>query len=428
MIGDREQIDFDRFDITTKLHVPVQRLQKYKAMKLRPPGPKDKCKSQEVLLLTNTLLPFVEFDFMDAKMPPGANSERGYASGLTQLVSERQIRIWIARQDVAPLLRDDLTSSQRLGEQLFVAHILLHELMHAYNGANEMSNSQTFLGWKTPEPYFEDETCGELGFSAENAFYGGVCHPFVDKRDSRPHLGFFHGDWPDPAEGSSEPCLIDPPLSAWRVARPIPVPYYEMIQSSDFWAHHFRSFGIIWTELPACVAVQSRQIFNAQWFVQTRTAHSSWFQQSVFSPLADLIQMTPDERTLYDKKMKTASVEKIFTSLDARNGEVRRMVDQSEICERYKGPPEDPRYIGELRKLLPLLDSMICRMDNCIAALREIESGGEKRIGKKIWYHVELEADYPQMCETIYWASSTTYGSSSALSGTAVTLKSKIIS
>jgi hypothetical protein len=138
--------------------------------------------------------------------------------------------------------------------------------------------------------------------------------------------------------------------------------------------------------------------------------------------------MTPDERTLYDKKMKTASVEKIFTSLDARNGEVRRMVDQGEICERYKGPPEDPRYIGELRKLLPLLDSMICRMDNCIAALREIESGGEKRIGKKIWYHVELEADYPQMCETIYWASSTTYGSSSALSGTAVTLRSKIIS
>ncbi|KIN00529.1 hypothetical protein OIDMADRAFT_19571, partial [Oidiodendron maius Zn] len=139
MVGDREPIHEDRLDPTTKLTIPQSQLQSLVAIKLMPPGPKSKSLSQEAMLFHTVLDPFLKLDFMDAKINPISKKNVGYLNGLTTALGINDLRIWLAWQDVAPLLRNDLTSSQKLAEQLAIAQTLLHELMHAYNIALRMN-------------------------------------------------------------------------------------------------------------------------------------------------------------------------------------------------------------------------------------------------------------------------------------------------
>lgn len=381
MIGDREPIHEDRLDPTTKLTIPQSQLQSLVAIKLKPPGPKSKSLSQEAMLFHTVLDPFLKLDFMDAKINPiSKKTNMGYLNGLTTALGINDLRIWLAWQDVAPLLRNDLTSSQKLAEQLAIAQTLLHELMHAYNIANDIFNQGPT--WKAArEPYFEDEPCSELGYSAENAFFGGATDPFIRLTMPTPHLGFFHNDWPDNINILTT-VLIDPPLYGWRYSAPLPASYYEMVQSSDFWSQHFRAFGIMRVATPAKVAIQDRKDTRNEWIVLSRSDSETVLRNKRANPVAALLQLSPSERNYHDQRMKSASIEKIATLLDSREDSVVKLVDQGEVCERYKGPPEQAKYTVEVDELLDRLEATLVIVEECVRILKQIENGGEKQIGK----------------------------------------------
>ena len=410
MIGDREPIHLDRLDPKIKLSLSQSQLQSFVAMKLKPVGPKSKSRAHEAMVYHTVLYPFLKLDLMDALVHPETNKkQKAFANGLTTAPKENDLRIYLAWQDVLPLLRDDLTSSQRLAEQLAVAQTLLHEFMHVYNIANDIYNQCPT--WRTSkEPYFEDEPCSELGYSAENAFFGGTTEAFIRSPNPTPHLGFFHNDWPNDTHIVTN-ILINPPLYKWRYSAPIPVSYYEMIQSRDFWSQHFRSFGITRAEMPAKVAVQDRKDPKGEWIIYLRRDSDKVLRNKRVNPVAALLQMSPAERTAYDRSMKLASMEEIATLLDSRGDAVRMVVDQGELCERYKGPPEHDKYTVEVEELLDRLEVTLIIMERCAETIKEIENGGEKRIGKSTCDLTGIETDYQQICGTTYWPSSTTYAS-----------------
>jgi hypothetical protein len=383
MIGDREPIDDRRLHPTTKLGLSAAQMKEFVSIKLKTPGSRARCQAQEAMVFYTVLAPFLKLDFMDGDVNPVTKQRHNlHTNGLTCAVKTNDIRIWLAFQDVIPLLRNDLTSSQRLAEELSIAQTLLHEFMHAYNIANNLYNQIH----QPKEPYFDDECCRELGYSAENAFFGGVAEGFIRSRTPRPHLGFFFENWPDDTHVLGT-VLLDPPLSLWKSAAPIPVSYYEMLASRDFWSNQFRSFGIIRAE-SAKVAVQERADPNHEWIVLSRTEEGRVLQNQKPDPVTALLQMSPAERIAYDERMKAAGVEKIAELLGSRNSAVRMVVSQGELCERYKGPPEHRSYIVEVEELIDRLEAMLQVIMECVKVVKEIEAGGEERIGKRLRAHL----------------------------------------
>jgi hypothetical protein len=95
----------------------------------------------------------------------GTEEEPGRIKGLTYLDKAGRIRIFIAWQRVAPLLREGLNSVDILAEPFFVAKTIFHELMvrlcslstARLNGRNsmrltmrsKMSNARTSRDWIT---------------------------------------------------------------------------------------------------------------------------------------------------------------------------------------------------------------------------------------------------------------------------------------
>jgi hypothetical protein len=382
MIGDREPIDDRRLHPNTKLELSATQMKEFVSIKLKPPGSRARCQAQEAMVFYTVLSPFLKLDFMDGDVNPVTKHRHNlHANGLTCAVKTNDIRIWLAFQDVIPLLRNDLTSSQRLAEELSIAQTLLHEFMHAYNIANDLYNQIP----EAKEPYFEDECCRELGYSAENAFFGGVAEGFIRSRTPRPHLGFFFENWPDDTHVLGS-VLLDPTLSLWKAAAPIPVSYYEMLASKDFWSNQFRSFGIIRTE-SAKVAVQQRADPNYEWIVLSRTEEGRVFQNQKPDPVTALLRMSPAERIAYDERMKAAGVAKIAELLGSRNSAVRMVVSQGELCERYKGPPEHMSYTVEVEELIDRLEVMLQVIMECVKVVKEVEAGGEERIGKRLRAH-----------------------------------------
>jgi hypothetical protein len=326
---------------------------------------------------------------MDGNVSPTTGKKHHvFSHGLTSSASAKDIRIYLAKQQLAPLLRNDLSCSQRLAEQLAVAQTMLHEVIHVYNKASDIDHYETgnIADWRRMEPFFEDEQSQELGFSAEYAIFGGIITPFIgDYNNSKPHLGYFHGGWPDPNEHYSKPQLINPPPGNWRMFPPLPVTYYEMIQSDAFWQTHFRSFGSIRPEKPPLVAIMNRADPQAEWSVQKAPPYG----YPKLSPVEPLIQMTPQERTFHDNKMKAAMLQKIALSLSARNAAVTRVVDQGEVCQLLKGTTKTRQYIVELETLLSRLRLLVRKVEECVKSVKDIESGGEKRVGKSITNHLE---------------------------------------
>lgn len=349
------------------------------------------CLSAETKLLA-ILMHSLHLNFMDAYVHPLSGDTRRYHQAGTWSEGKTRIYILLAWQEVAPLFRNDLTSSQRLVQQMWLAKVLLHEIIHAYSCAIDIFNvSLPPEEWQAGnEPYFGDEQVSELGCSMENGFFGGVQEPFIDPQDVAglaPRLGIFLTEWPNDNPHHERPILLDPPFSRWKVAVPIPVSYFEMIQSNDFWESHFRSFGSIKPGPAACAAIRDRNIpNNPYWNIVTNTQLSSILQNQTISPIAAMVNMTPDERALHANKLRTASIEKFYRCIDARNNTVHLLVDQGEICERHKGPPDYHIFETEMQRLLEAIRLMISRIVDCVDALKEVESGREKQVGRRTCY------------------------------------------
>ncbi|KAL3417895.1 hypothetical protein PVAG01_10905 [Phlyctema vagabunda] len=102
--------------------------------------------------------------------------------GLTEWNSSLEaISIGIHWKVIDPLLRDDLSVSERLVQQFKTAVALLHETAHALEIAKLFQQRQDNpdSDWSIWEPFLEDEDFAELGYSMENAVFGGTVSGLV---------------------------------------------------------------------------------------------------------------------------------------------------------------------------------------------------------------------------------------------------------
>lgn len=98
-----------------------------------------------------------------------------------------ELFVYLNYSIVEPLLRDDLTSSERMGCEWFFADVLIHEMavsksvarvnkilliclfsQHAFWQAEHVEHypNHSSRAW---EPYFQDDVLAELGYSMETA-------------------------------------------------------------------------------------------------------------------------------------------------------------------------------------------------------------------------------------------------------------------
>lgn len=389
-MGNIVPVPHNRLDAATLLSMATKPRDDLRCIKLRPPGPRTDCEAHRSVLFTANLDPFLELGFMDGNVNPRTGKKTGgFMSGMTSRADRRNIRLYIAKQEVWPLLRTDLSSSQRSATQLVVVQTLIHEVIHAYNMANnihhfDMKNIPTVY---ITEPYFENEQVNELGHSAENSIFGGIVRDFSLQPYGKPSLGNFHMSWPDQSVESNDPKLINPRAWTWKVFSPIPVSYYEMIQSDAFWRVHFRSFGIIRADksLVASVMNTSTRV-GSPWSIQPTLPY--WPPNN--REIENRIEMTPDERNHYNSKMKTSKRDTFVALLRSRDDAVTTVVDCSNRCDLLKEGPETAMYIKELKSFYERLVVLVDKTVACIPALKDMEEGGERRIGKCTWTHSKL--------------------------------------
>lgn len=381
MMGPEQPIPDSRLSVAAKLHYSAADLAKLKSRKLRPPGPHHDVAAFKAMLDTTILIPFLRLDIMDAEVNPASAKKMLYACGLTTTETRVCIRVQLAKQEIAPLLRNDLTSSMRLAEQLAVANTLVHEMMHAYNSARNIhiSNLLNDPEFIKPEPYFEDEVCSELGCSAESALFDGMMAGFLSWK-SKPRLGYFHKNWPEPDPGVlTPPVLTSPSRGPWSIYKPLPVSYYEMIQSKDFWTSHFRSFGSIRKVAPPLMAVQDTSMPRRDWSVQTTDPNT----HPIVHQVEPLLQITPAERAYRDNALKEAKIAGISALIRGRNSLVKDVIDQSERCDMVMHSPQQHNmYLHELGLLHARLRALTVEAAKLVQRVKDLEIGGPPQVGK----------------------------------------------
>ena len=102
------------------------------------------------------------------------------------------------------------------------------------------------MSYDEQEPYFEDETVAELGFSFENTLHGGAIQPFVTPSDSNdlPLLGFWAASFPGMRSSYSGQLPLGGSASLTKATyTPIVSKHYENVQSDDFWDFDVSQWG-----------------------------------------------------------------------------------------------------------------------------------------------------------------------------------------
>lgn len=97
-----------------------------------------------------------------------------------------------------------------------------------------------------------------LGCSGEVATYGGIVEPIVtgertDWNETAPHLGFCLRTFPEPTMTHNihgKPRLINPAAREGALGIPIPVTYYENMNSEDYWDVQVKKFRMNGALLP----------------------------------------------------------------------------------------------------------------------------------------------------------------------------------
>ncbi|KUJ22649.1 uncharacterized protein LY89DRAFT_306821 [Mollisia scopiformis] len=155
-----------------------------------------------------------------------------------------------------PLLRNDLSISEKLAEQYQCSVTLLHEILHAINFAFSFSYLREHDHYTDYEPFFEEHIFSELGFALETSIFDGIIFPFVemgrfekteDKRDNYPHLGFWLLSYPLSTSfevSQNQRLLVGARRPRFDSFSPIPSIYFENIQQEGFWDVVVRKFGV----------------------------------------------------------------------------------------------------------------------------------------------------------------------------------------
>ncbi|KAE8450687.1 hypothetical protein EG329_006032 [Mollisiaceae sp. DMI_Dod_QoI] len=354
LLADREEIPANRFPPQFRLQSTVKDLQtKYKCFNLRSAevrGDGTQCREVFKRLIEDVFENRLTFGLMHDQIDPfsGDNmfpdpDQAGTIGGLTAVIPDPLIsplKVWISYSNIAPLLRTDLSSSERLMETWSVAVTIVHETIHAFHKANSAYEGSTkFINDldRMREAYFALEQENELGRSGEAATYGGMIDPLIktQKEETAPHLGFVLKPFPEISTVHNihgNPRLINPSAPDPAFAIPISVTYYENLNSEQYWDIYVKKFGINGALKPPKVIdgiffAQDPNTLEYEW--KAITEQESQARQGIeqFS-IESLSAMTPAQRGEHEVVMKRYQVA-IFQPMMAKRDAIVRDVMES---------------------------------------------------------------------------------------------------
>ncbi|KAL3420974.1 hypothetical protein PVAG01_07419 [Phlyctema vagabunda] len=233
--------------------------------------------------------------------------------------------IFLAHQAMLPLLRPGLSQAETQMEQYALAILLFHELAHGFQCLRYEPKEDLLAGEMGKEFYYEDEQAIELGYSAENAIFGGV-HISVKHRlkvsPEYQHIAIVHRRWPAAMAGT-EPHLVRPKMDDITITMPLTLTYIESLFSADYWDDHLRRYGLKMLALPnmplaASWATNSIDT-NPQWYMRIHERpllDANWgWDLSLENPKGEgaglfidraqsLLQLTADERVAYAEQFR----------------------------------------------------------------------------------------------------------------------------
>ncbi|KAK3319608.1 hypothetical protein B0T19DRAFT_467213 [Cercophora scortea] len=158
------------------------------------------------------------------------------------------------------LSEPDLNRAERYNARVHLAKAMLHELMHAVDQLLSVQKftDEIFKEVIKKEPFFEDERVAELGYSSEQALWGGVllCLPNWGK-DQGKHGGPYLLEtlrWPDDARFYGYPSTVreeDGPDATPRhqpdplitKRRPLPTFWAASLQNELYWQGPWARYG-----------------------------------------------------------------------------------------------------------------------------------------------------------------------------------------
>ncbi|KUJ16032.1 uncharacterized protein LY89DRAFT_783262, partial [Mollisia scopiformis] len=191
----------------------------------------------------------------------GAAQNHTVSYGMTRknfMKRQPSFTVDIATELLQPLLTGELNYDERMLAQFQVATTILHETGHAL--WEHRYYDVTYDVYK--EPYFEDETLPEMGWSLENHIWGGepkdLNHPtYFAGGPGLPSMGVVRSYWFNEcstAHGVKDMVPLDEVKGPYNLARgsnpfyyirywPIPTTWFKDMHKKDKWEHLVRKFG-----------------------------------------------------------------------------------------------------------------------------------------------------------------------------------------
>ncbi|KAH8594414.1 hypothetical protein B0O99DRAFT_624943 [Bisporella sp. PMI_857] len=224
-----------------------------------------------------------------------------------------------------------------------------------------------------------DETSAELGYSIENALFGGkiVAWPLYSmnelvNRDSQPILALCIGSWPDDHDHAT-PTLVEPALGQPETVIPLSVSYFEALQREDYWAAGFSSPGILRPPPPNTGVAK----INGEWRELEQLERGYMEQTGSGKQIADMIKLSPNERLVYlGQYMREEQTKRLWEILEERNKVTARVEFQEEFCARQTSTD----MCGQYSLLVGALEDLFVPHKEGILLLLSLEQSGQTLI------------------------------------------------
>ena len=379
MLGPRSTVPEDRFSAEDKLHTPIAILQlRNERMDLRNPPDSHSCQAAFNKLQSDVLMKNLEYDFMSCKEYPNRTPNPNLPLGLTATNRRGKIRVFLSYEKFEILFRTDLNDAERLADQFGIANTILHETIHAIAVAQRLFNGTEFNGTAyddhIAEPYFDDESVAELGWSAENALYGGPIDPFLKLNAGFTlSLALSAISWPD-TDMSTNPTLIIPPLpDEWIV--PITVSFSEAMQNQGYWNVHVRSMGMLRPTVGRTISASLRD--SGIWKVFWRGPQDP----ANMSAIDKLVQMTPAQKQAHSIFMRDAQVLSLEQMIAQRLSKTKAVIAADETCQRAPNV-RALRRLDDKEKLVAAMEALIVRQEAIVNYLGRLVAVGQDLVGR----------------------------------------------
>ncbi|KAI9732274.1 MAG: hypothetical protein M1818_007593 [Claussenomyces sp. TS43310] len=178
------------------------------------------------------------------------------------------MRIGLAYENVEPLLKQEISGSQKLITQFQNAKTIVHELCHVMDLLRSRQNS-----------HFHNEMQAEVGKSFENVMFGGWVD-FLPKRPAgwgkRNVLAEVTHTWPsvftwqDQRSWQRASAIPINYVSRVSTSWPIPLSHIENLQQQEYWDHHVEAYGTASLHpYPRLFAIRQAVPPNSRAYVQT---------------------------------------------------------------------------------------------------------------------------------------------------------------